>query len=89
MLYGLLVWVALTLVVIGLLTYRYFVSLKEDDLLHLADAEAPLVNEQNAMVVRLGRIDRLSRQLTIADLALGLCLGGVFIFNSLRSSGLL
>lgn len=89
MLYALMVWIALTLVVVGLISYRYFISLKEDDLLHLADAEAPLISEQTAMAAKLGRIDRISRQLTYVDIAFGVCLGGIFLYNSLRTSGLL
>jgi hypothetical protein len=88
MLYALAIWIALTLVVVGLISYRYFVSLKEDDILHLADAEAPLITEQNAMAARLGKLDRLSRQLTLVDVVFGLCLGVVFIYNSLKTSGL-
>ena len=89
MLYALMIWIALTLVVVGLISYRYFVSLKEDDLLHLADAEAPLITQQNAMAAKLGRIDRLSRNLTYLDIAFGVCLGGIFVFDSLKNSGLL
>jgi len=89
MLYGFLLWIALTLAVLGLVAYRYFVSLKEDDLLHLADAEAPLIAEQNAMERRLSRIDHWRRQLTFVDVALGLCLGTVFVYDGLRRSGLL
>lgn len=89
MLYGFLIWVVLTLVVIGIYSYRYFVSLKEDDILHLADAEAPLILEQNAMAARLNRLDRLRRQLTLVDVGLGILLAAIFGYNALRSSGLL
>lgn len=89
MLYGFLVWVALTLVVIGIYTYRYIVSLKEDDILHLAETEAPLIIEQNALDARLSRLDRWARQLTMVDVGLGALLAAVFGFNALRGSGLL
>ncbi len=89
MLYGFLVWVALTLVVIGIYSYRYVVSLKEDDILHLAEAEAPLILEQNAMSARLNKLDRLRRQLTLVDVGLGLFLAAIFGYDALRTSGLL
>ncbi len=88
MLYGFLVWIALTLTVLGLIAYRHFVALKEDDLLHLADAEAPLIPQQNAMVIRLGRLDRWSRHLTAIDVVFGLGLGALFVYDGLRKSGL-
>lgn len=88
MLYGFFLWIALTVTVMGLVAYRYFVAMKEDDTVHLADAEAPLIAEQNAMAARLGRLDKLSRQLTLVDVAFGIVLGTVFIYNSLRNLGL-
>ena len=89
MLFGFLVWVALTLTVLGLIAYRYFVSLKEDDILHLADAEAPLIPQQNAMAAKLGRLDQWSRRLTMVDVVFGLALAAFFVRDALRGSGLL
>ena len=87
MLYGLFVWIALTATVMGLIAYRYFVALKEDDTVHLADSEVPLIAQQNAMAARLGRIDKLSRQLTLLALGFGLVLGTVFAYNALQKLG--
>ena len=88
MLYGFLVWIALTLTVMGLIAYRYFVALQEDDTVHLADSEAPLITQQNAMAARLGKLDKLSRQLTLVDVAFGFVLGTLFVYDALRKSGL-
>lgn len=89
MLYGFLLWTALTLVVLALVSYRYVISRREDDTLHLADAEAPLVAEQKALAARLGRLDEWKRRLTVVDLVLGLGLAALFVRNALRGSGLL
>ncbi len=88
MLYGFLVWIALTLTVMGLIAYRYFVALQEDDTVHLADSEAPLIAQQTAMAAKLGRLDKMSRQLTLVDVAFGFVLGTVFVYDALRKSGL-
>ena len=88
MLYGFLVWIALTVTVMGLIAYRYFVALQEDDTVHLADSEAPLITQQNVMAAKLGRLDKLSRQLTLVVVAFGFVLGTVFVYDALRKSGL-
>lgn len=88
MLYGFLVWIALTVTVMGLIAYRYFVALQEDDTVHLADSEAPLITQQNAMAAKLGRLDKLSSQLTLVVVAFGFVLGTVFVYDALRKSGL-
>ena len=88
MLYGFLVWIALTVTVMGLIAYRYFVALQEDDTVHLADSEAPLITQQNVMAAKLGRLDKLSSQLTLVVVAFGFVLGTVFVYDALRKSGL-
>lgn len=89
MLYGFLLWIVLTLVVLGIIGYRHLISLKEDDIVHLAESEAPMVAEQQAMAARLGRLDHWSRRLTMVDVAFGLGLALVFALDALRRSGLL
>ncbi|MBY0507170.1 MAG: hypothetical protein K2X03_24865 [Bryobacteraceae bacterium] len=84
-----MIWIALTLVVLGMIAYRYFVSRQEDDTVHLADSEAPLIAEQQHMVARLNKLDLWKRRLTVADVVLGAGLATVFVVNALRGSGLL
>lgn len=88
MLYGFFVWIALTATVMGLIAYRYFVALEEDDNVHLADSEAPLIAQQTAMAAKLGRIDKLSRQLTLLVVGFGLVLGTIFAYDALQKLGL-
>ena len=89
MLYGFLLWIALTLVVLGLIGYRNLISLKEDDTVHLADSEAPLIAEQAVMVARLSRLDQWRQRLTLVDVVFGLGLAVVFVRDALKDSGLL
>ena len=89
MLYGLSLWIALTLVVMVLFAYRYFVSLREDDTVHLADSEVGLIGEQSALAARLTKIDKLRNTLTAVDIAFGFGLLAVFAYQALRTSGVL
>jgi hypothetical protein len=89
MIYGVSLWIALTLIVLGLFAYRYFVALKEDDTVHLADSEAGMISQQTALAAQLSRIDRLRRTLTFVDLAFGLGLASVFLYGAMRDSGLI
>ena len=89
MIYGFSLWVALTVVVMAMFAYRFFIARREDDTVHLADGEAPLIREQTVLAARLDRIDRLRKTLTAVDLAFGLALFAVFAYNSLLASGLL
>jgi hypothetical protein len=89
MIYGLSLWIALTIVVLALFAYRFAIARREDDTVHLADGEVPLIAEQTALANRLDRIDRLRFTLTAVDLAFGLILLALFAYNSLRGSGLL
>lgn len=88
-LYGLAVWIALTLVVLAAFAYRYVVSRGEDDTVHLADSEVSLIGQQSAFAERLSKIDHWRNMLTAIDIAIGLVLVSVFAFNSLRTSGLI
>jgi len=89
MLYAFLLWTVLTLVVLGLVVYRYLVSRREDDMLHLAEAEAPLIAQQQMLSTRLNRLDDWKRRLTLVDVVFGLGLALLFARNALKTSGLL
>lgn len=89
MIYGLAVWIALTLFVMGLFAYRFFLARNEDDMVHLADSEVKLISQQTALAARLDRVDAWRRRLTFVDLLFGLALGGTFIYNTMKSTGLL
>jgi len=89
MLYGFLLWIALTLVVLGMVAYRYMVSRREDDVLHLADSEAPMIAEQQMLSMRLSRLDEWKRRLTWVNVVFGLGLGLLFARDALKTSGLL
>src|SRR4029077_15108636 len=52
----LILWVGLTVVLIGLLSYRSTLAMHEDDQLFLDNAEAHMAREQEELIVRMNRI---------------------------------
>jgi hypothetical protein len=75
-------WVALALVVIGLLVYRRFVSAGEDDLIHVSEAGGPVVSQQEAIAHRLDQIDKWGKILTASTVVYGAILGAVYVYQS-------
>ena len=89
MILGLAIWVALTLLVMGMVAYRFALTHNEDDTVHLADSEASLIGQQNVQAARLDRLDAWRRRLTFIDVVFGVALGGTFVYNTLVTTGLL
>jgi len=82
-----IVWLALTLLLIGLALYRKFEAhFHEDDLLHLAEGEERLIPNQVATARLLDRIDGWGKTLTVVDAVFGLTLLAVFLFNAWQDS---
>ena len=82
-----IVWLALTLLLIGLALYRKFEArFHEDDLLHLAEGEAKLIPNQVATARLLDKIDGWGKTLTVVDAVFGLTLLAVFLYNAWQES---
>ena len=82
-----IVWLALTLSLIGLALYRKFEAhVHEDDLLHLAEGEAKLIPNQVATARLLDKIDSWGKTLTIVVGVFGLTLLAVFLYNAWQES---
>ena len=87
MIYGVTLWGALTLTLIGLALYRKYVARNEDDLVHLTDGEVPMIAQQKVMARRLEVLDRWGKTLTFLDVAFGLTLLGILVFQGLKERG--
>ncbi len=78
-----ILWAALTLFVIGLALYRKFEShFHEDDLVHLAEGEAKFIPNQIATNRLLEKIDTWGKALTAVDVAFGLTLFAIVLYNA-------
>ena len=75
------VWAVLALIVLALAIYRKVLASKEDDTMHLADAEANLVSQQNVLADKLDVIDKWGKILTIVVVAYGLVLAGSLLYQ--------
>jgi hypothetical protein len=76
-------WACLAVLVIGLAIFRTIAGLHEDDNIHLAAGEAPMIPKQVAFFHTMERIDRWGKSLTVVTVVTGLMLASVYIYNSL------
>lgn len=75
------IWGAMACVVIALAIYRKVVATNEDDMVHLRDSEAQLVNQQTAVARRLDGIDVWGKRLTILVALLGVAIACYFLYG--------
>jgi hypothetical protein len=73
-------WVALVLVIVCLAFYRRFISLHEDNCLHIDEAEAPLIPNQVAVFHKLEVVDRVGKALTVVAAAGGMALTALYLY---------
>jgi hypothetical protein len=87
--FSVVVWAVLVGVIVAVALFRrFFVSADEDDTLHLA-GEASVIEGQAGLARRLDLIDRWGKRLTVAALAYGAVLAGVYLLSGWIESGLL
>ncbi len=77
------VWTILALVVLALALARYLVSFREDDNIHLSEAESGLITEQMSIFGKLDAIDRWGKALTVVVLITGVLLAGIYLYQRL------
>ena len=77
------IWIALGIATISLAIYRKVLAQHEDTSIHLAHGGATMVEGQAAMAAKLAAIDKYGKLLTIATFALGLAIGGVYVYEAL------
>ena len=75
-------WAILGLATLALALYRKFVSMREDDYLHLSAGEERLIPQQVATFRKIGTIDRWGVTMTIVTVALGLALAVLYIYQA-------
>jgi len=75
------IWCLLAVVVLSLAGYRKLVARREDDLVHLGDSDAVLVDSQKSLAERLSSIDKWGKALTFVTLILGLVIASVYLYQ--------
>ena len=75
------VWAMLALIVLAMAVYRKMLASKEDDCMHLADAEVRMIDAQNVLSQKLEVIDKWGKLLTIVIVASGLIIAGSVLYQ--------
>jgi Tfp pilus assembly protein PilN len=77
----LVVWGAVTLLLVVLLIYRSTLVMHEDDQLFLSDAESQLAQEQHDLQGRMSKIQPFVRILGTASVGLLVIMGGMVLMD--------
>jgi len=83
--YLLVVWGAVTAVLVFMLIYRSLLENKEEDQLFLDAAEEHLAREQREIIAKLTKLERPITWLGVLSGALLLVIAGVWVWQGLQS----
>jgi hypothetical protein len=78
-------WAILGVATLGLALYRKFVSMREDDYVHLSAGEERLIPQQVATFKKIGAIDRWGITMTIVTVVFGLALAALYLYRIVLS----
>jgi hypothetical protein len=81
----LVLWGAVTAVLIALLAYRGTLEIREDDQIFLGRAGDSMANEQREIVARIDKLSRPIKLLMILSIVLLLVALGVFLFEGFKN----
>ena len=81
----LIVWGALTTILVVLLIYRSTLTMHEDEQLFLDDSSSHMAQEQQDLLKRVNKINPLIRVFGGASGALILVIAGIWIYQSLTA----
>ena len=75
-------WAILGIATLALALYRKFVTMREDDYVHLAAGEERMIPQQVATFKKIGAIDRWGITMTIVTVVLGLALAALYLYQA-------
>ena len=81
----LVLWGAVTAVLVGLLAYRGTLEIREDDQIFLDRAGDSMANEQREIVARIDKLSKPIKLLMILSIVLLLTALGVFLFEGFKN----
>ncbi len=79
----LIIWSAVTTVLVILLIYRSTLTMQEDDQLFLGEAEAHMEKEQTELMQRVNRLTPMLRWLGATSAVLILIIAGLAVYDGL------
>jgi hypothetical protein len=78
-------WAILGVATLALALYRKFVSMREDDYVHLSAGEERLIPQQVATFKTIVAIDRWGITMTIVTVVFGLALAALYLYRIVLS----
>jgi hypothetical protein len=81
----LVLWGAVTAVLVGLLAYRGTLEIREDDQIFLDRAGDSMANEQREIVARIDKLSKPIKIFMILSIVLLLAALGVFLFEGFKN----
>ena len=84
----LMILIVMAGLVLMLAVYRKLVARNEDDLVHLSDGSARLIENQRKTEHSLSTIDRIGKLLTVATVLYGVVLAANFVYVGLTKPSL-
>jgi hypothetical protein len=81
----LVLWGAVTAVLVGLLAYRGTLEIREDDQIFLDRAGDSMANEQRELVARIDKLSKPIKLLMILSIVLPLIALGVFLAEGFKN----
>lgn len=76
-------WLALGVSTIALALYRKLLTKSEDTNIHLASGGGAMIADQTALAEKLTAIDKWGKILTVITFAVGVVIGGVYVYQAL------
>jgi hypothetical protein len=70
----------------ALALYRKFVTMREDDLIHIGEGEEKLIPQQVEVAHRIAVVDRWGEILTVVTAAYGLVVASIYLYQRFQAS---
>ncbi len=80
----LVIWLAVTIVYVLLFVYRAVVGAKEEDTIYLSAGESRMAEEQRQIMIRVHKLDPITRVFGFATLGMTIVLAGVWGYGVFR-----
>lgn len=78
-------FVVLVVATASLALYRKFVTMREDDYVHIAEGEEKLIPQQLEVAQKIAALDRWGEILTVVTAAYGLVIGALYLYQRFQA----
>ena len=78
-------FVVMVVATVSLALWRKFITMREDDYIHIAEGEEKLIPQQLEVARTIALVDRWGEILTVATAAYGLVLGALYLYQRFQA----